>query len=121
LFEANLTITLCLATIRSRELPKMLVKVNEIPTNALIIQCISTQYSSTRFCTLKFHNQGVKHDPAEISVQCGGKQRGMEAVYCNRQGDDIQFITPPVTLRVIQPPYFSASHDIGHLSQQDHV
>jgi hypothetical protein len=40
--------------------------VNEKPTNALIIQCIGTQYSLTCFGTLKYHNQGVKHDPAQI-------------------------------------------------------
>jgi hypothetical protein len=39
------------------------------------------------FGTLRWHHQGVKHDPAEIGVQCRGKQRGMEAVYCNRQRD----------------------------------
>jgi hypothetical protein len=53
------------------------LKVNEKPTNSLIIQCISTQYSPTCFGTLKFHHQALKYDPA--------------------------------------------SHDIGHLSQQDHV
>jgi hypothetical protein len=39
------------------------------PTNSLIIQCIDTQYSPTCFGTLKCHNQGVKHDPAEIGAQ----------------------------------------------------
>jgi hypothetical protein len=56
------------------------LKVNEKPTNALIIQCIGTQYSPTCFRTLKCHNQGVKHDPAEIGAQCRGKQRSMGAV-----------------------------------------
>jgi hypothetical protein len=79
--------------------------VNENPTNALIIQYIGSQYSPTCFGTLKFHHQGVKYDPVEIGAQCRGKQRRMEAVYCNRQrdGGDI------------------TSHDNGHLSQQDHV
>jgi hypothetical protein len=54
------------------------LKVNEKSTNAFIIQYIGTQYSPTCFGTLKYHHQGVKHDPA-------------------------------------------TSHDIGHLSQQDHV
>jgi hypothetical protein len=40
--------------------------VNEKPTNALIIQCIGTQYSPICFDTLKCHHQGVKHDPTEI-------------------------------------------------------
>jgi hypothetical protein len=48
------------------------VKVNEKPTNALLIQCIGTQYSTTCFGTLKYHHQGVKHDPAEIGAQCRG-------------------------------------------------
>jgi hypothetical protein len=51
------------------------LKVNEKPTNALTIQCIGTQYSSTCFGTLKCHHQGVKHNPAEIGAQCRGKQR----------------------------------------------
>jgi hypothetical protein len=49
------------------------LKVNEKPTNALIIQCIDTQYSPTCFGILKCHNQGVKYDPAEIGAQCRGK------------------------------------------------
>jgi hypothetical protein len=44
--------------------------MNEKPTNALIIQCIGTQYSPTCFGTLKCHHQGVKDDPAEIGAQC---------------------------------------------------
>jgi hypothetical protein len=48
-------------------------KVNNKPTNALIIQCIGTQYSPTCFGTLKCHHQGVKHDPAEIGAHCRGK------------------------------------------------
>jgi hypothetical protein len=62
-------------------------KANKKPTNALIIQCIATQYSSTCFGTLKCHHQGVKHDPAEIGAQRRGKQRRMGAVYCNRRRD----------------------------------
>jgi hypothetical protein len=58
--------------------------LNEKPTNALIIQCIGTQYSATCFGTLKCHHQGVKHDPAETGTQCRGKLRRMGAVYCNR-------------------------------------
>jgi hypothetical protein len=61
--------------------------MNKKPTKALIIQCIDTQYSATCFSTLKCHHQGVKHDPAEIDAQCCGKQRWMEAVYCNRRHD----------------------------------
>jgi hypothetical protein len=61
------------------------LKINEKPTNALIIQCIGIQYSPTCFGTLKCHHQGVKHDPAEIGAQCHGKQRRMEAIYCNRR------------------------------------
>jgi hypothetical protein len=55
------------------------LKVNEKPTNALIIQCIGTQhsYSPTCFGNLKCHNQGVKYDPAEIGAQYRGKQRRM--------------------------------------------
>jgi hypothetical protein len=82
-------------------------KVNKKPTNALIIQCGGTQYSPTCFGTLNCHNQGVKHDPAEIGAQCRGTQRRMGAVYCD--GWDIPYITPP------------ASRDFGHLSQQHHV
>jgi hypothetical protein len=40
------------------------VKVNDKPTNALIIQSIGTQYSPTCFGTLKCHHEGVKYDPA---------------------------------------------------------
>jgi hypothetical protein len=65
------------------------LKVNEKPTNALIIQCIGTQYSPTCFDTLKFHHQGVKHDPAEVGAQCRGKQRRMGAVCCNRRQDHV--------------------------------
>jgi hypothetical protein len=70
--------------------------MNEKPTNALIIQCICTQYSPTCFSTLKCHHQGVKHDPAEIGAQCHRKQRRMGAVYCNRQHDgrDINPLMP---------------------------
>jgi hypothetical protein len=81
--------------------------VSEKPTNALIIQCIGTQYSSTCFGSLKCQHQGVKNDPAEIGAQCRGKQRRMGAVYCNRQRDG-------------RDNYLD-HHDIGHLSQQDHV
>jgi hypothetical protein len=48
------------------------LKVNEKPTNALIIQCIGTQYSPACFGTLKCHHQGVKHDPAETDAQVVG-------------------------------------------------
>jgi hypothetical protein len=47
-------------------------KVNEKPTNALIIQCIGIQYSPTCLGTLKCYHQGVKHDPAETGAQCRG-------------------------------------------------
>jgi hypothetical protein len=63
------------------------LKVNENPTNALIIQCIGIQYSATRFGILKCHYQGIKYDTAEIGAQCRGKQRRMEAVYCNKRRD----------------------------------
>jgi hypothetical protein len=71
------------------------LKVHEKPTPALNIQCIGTQYSPTYFGTLNCHHKGVKHDPAEIGVQCHGKQRKMGAVYCNRQcdGRDINILT----------------------------
>jgi hypothetical protein len=62
------------------------------PTNALINQCIGTQYSPTCFGTLNWHHQGVKYDPAEIGVQYRGKQRRI-----------------------------GASDDNGHISQQDRV
>jgi hypothetical protein len=65
------------------------LKVNEKPTNALIIQCIGTQYSPTCFGTLKCHHHGIKLDSAETGAQPRGKQRMMGAVYlyCNRQRD----------------------------------
>jgi hypothetical protein len=50
---------------------KHFLKVNEKPTNALTIQCIGSQYSSTCFGILKYHHQGVKHDPAEIIIITG--------------------------------------------------
>jgi hypothetical protein len=40
------------------------------PTNALILQCIDTRHSPTCFGTLKWHHQGVNHDPADIGAQC---------------------------------------------------
>jgi hypothetical protein len=40
--------------------------VNEKPTNALTIQHIGTQYSSTCFGILKCHHQGLKLDHVEI-------------------------------------------------------
>jgi hypothetical protein len=61
------------------------LKGNEKPTNALVIQCIGTQYSPTCFGTLKCHHQGVKHDPAKLGAQCREKQRRMGAVYCKRR------------------------------------
>jgi hypothetical protein len=82
------------------------LKVNEKPKNALYIQCIRTQYFRTCFGILKCYHQGVKHDLAEIGAQFRGKRRRMGAVYCNRPRGSRDF---------------SASHDIGHLSQQDHV
>jgi hypothetical protein len=85
--------------------------VNEKPTNVLIIQCIGTQYSPTRFGTLKCHHQGVKHDPPEIGCQCSGKQRRIEAVFVT---GDVRVGTIPC----YKFPFFSASHDIGHLSQK---
>jgi hypothetical protein len=45
-----------------------LQQVSEIPTNALIIQCIGTQYSPICFGTLKNHHKGVIHDPAEAPI-----------------------------------------------------
>jgi hypothetical protein len=45
------------------------LKVYEKPTNALIIQCIGTQYSPIYFGTLKYHYQGVKHDHDEIGAE----------------------------------------------------
>jgi hypothetical protein len=75
-------------------------KVNEKTTNALIIQFIGIQHSPTYFGTLKCHNQGVKHDPAEVGVQFRGKR--MEAVYIVTGGvmvgGDIPTNTPPVTI-----------------------
>jgi hypothetical protein len=38
--------------------------VNEKQTNALIIQCIVTQYSPTCFGILKCHHQRDKYNPA---------------------------------------------------------
>jgi hypothetical protein len=35
---------------------------------------------SYMFWHFKSHHQGVKHDPAEIGAQCGGKHRRKEAV-----------------------------------------
>jgi hypothetical protein len=46
------------------------LKVNEKPTNALMIQCIGIQYSLTCHGTLKCHHRGVKHDTAEKGAQC---------------------------------------------------
>jgi hypothetical protein len=56
------------------------LKMNEKPTNTLIIHCIGTHYSPTCSGTSKCHHQGVKHGPAEIGAQCRGKQRRMAAV-----------------------------------------
>jgi hypothetical protein len=71
---------------------------NSSPTNALIIQCIGTQYSPKCFGTLKCHYQVVKHDPAEIGFECRGKQRRMGAVYCNRRRDSRgRSIIPTIT------------------------
>jgi hypothetical protein len=52
------------------------LKVNEKVTNALIIQCIGTQYSPTCFGTLKCHHQGVKHDPVETGAHVVGSREG---------------------------------------------
>jgi hypothetical protein len=47
------------------------LKINKkTTTNAVILLCIATQHSPTRFSTLKCHHQGVNHDPAEIGAQC---------------------------------------------------
>jgi hypothetical protein len=78
--------------------------VNGKPSNALIIQCIVTQYSPTCFDTLKCHNQGIKYDPAEIGVQCRG----------SREGGELYIVTGGVMVGISRPS-FSASHDIGHL------
>jgi hypothetical protein len=64
-----------------------LLKVNEKPTNAVILQCIDTRHSPIYFGTLKCHHQGVNHDPAEIGAQCCRNQRWMEVVYCSRWRD----------------------------------
>jgi hypothetical protein len=57
------------------------LKVDENPTNALIIQCIGTQYSPTCFGTSKRHHQGIKHDTAETGAQCRGKLKNMLKYY----------------------------------------
>jgi hypothetical protein len=61
------------------------------PTNALILLYFSSQYSTTCFCILEYHHQGVNPAPAEIGAHCRGKQRWMEALYCGRWrgGQDI--------------------------------
>jgi hypothetical protein len=59
----------------------------------LISQYIGTQYSPTRFGTLKCHHQGVQHYPAEIDAKCRGKQRRMGAVYCKRRRDGLDMPT----------------------------
>jgi hypothetical protein len=64
--------------------------MNEKPTNALIVECICTQYFPACFGTLKYHHQGVKRDPAET-----GKRQ--------RDGQDIPTITPPVTIYSSHP------------------
>jgi hypothetical protein len=46
------------------------VKVNEKPTNAVILQCIDTRHSPTCFGNIKCHNQGGNHDPADVGAQC---------------------------------------------------
>jgi hypothetical protein len=63
--------------------------LNEKKTkNALILQYIDTRHSSPSFGTLKCHNQGLNHDPAEkIGVQCCRNQRWMEAAYRSRRRD----------------------------------
>jgi hypothetical protein len=70
------------------------LKVNEKLTNALIIQCIGAQYSPTCFGTLKCHNQGIKHDPSEISAQHNKRRDGRNI---------IPTITPSVTIYSSQP------------------
>jgi hypothetical protein len=78
------------------------------PTNTFILQCIDTQHSPTCFGTLKCHHQRVNHDPAEISAQCCGNQRWMEAVYCSRWRDgqditsNILIITAPTEVHSFQ-------------------
>jgi hypothetical protein len=49
------------------------------PKNEIILQCIDIRHSPTCFGTLKCHNQGVNHDPAEKGAQCC-KQRWMDAM-----------------------------------------
>jgi hypothetical protein len=44
--------------------------VNKKTTNAVTFQCIDARHSPTCFGTLKCHNQGVNHDPAEMCAQC---------------------------------------------------
>jgi hypothetical protein len=55
-------------------------------------------------------SSGVKHDPAEISAQCRGKKRMMEAVYCNRRRDgrNITDITFEVSILPTGYGYFSS-------------
>jgi hypothetical protein len=74
------------------------LKVYEKPTNALLIQCIGTPYSPTRFSTLKCQHQGVEHvmgsrEGWELYIATGGVMVSilMGAVYCNRwcDGQDI--------------------------------
>jgi hypothetical protein len=74
------------------------LKVNEKPTNSLAIQCTVTQYSPTRFDTLKCHHHGVKHDPAERGAPCHG----------NHEGWELYIVTGGVMVGIL-------------LSQQDHV
>jgi hypothetical protein len=45
-------------------------ELNKKLTSPLIIQCIDTRHSPTRFGTLKCHNQGDNYDPVEIGAQC---------------------------------------------------
>jgi hypothetical protein len=58
--------------------------VNEKPTNALLIRCVSTQYSPTCFGILGRHHQGDICDTTEMCAQYRRKQRKMGAVYCTR-------------------------------------
>jgi hypothetical protein len=79
------------------------LKVNEKPTNILIIQYIGTQYSPTCFGTLKCHNQGVNHDPAEIGAQCRRNQRWMKLYVVAGDMMVILFITSHATIYSFYP------------------
>jgi hypothetical protein len=90
--------------------------VNVKPTNTLTIQCICAQYSPTYLGILKYHNKGVRYEHAEMVPNVVGSREGWELyiVTC--------FLMVGISVCYsIQLTSFSASHDIGHLSQQHHV